>query len=176
MSTKTIIVFSLWTSFWSAVFYHFYNMFFDFGIPWIMFICLGIYFAMGLKPRQSPGLLLSAYCGLLWGQVDFLLIFLFGTVMGMSTAAASFAAIILGTAVSMYIHLKPLSKTPLRHMPIIFAGVCLTFSQGGKNVPGLFVTFFCGILLAAICSAGQLYLMKKFPLEEKSQDGNVSSN
>lgn len=147
MSTKIIILFSLWTSFWSAVFYHFYNMFFDFGIPWIMFICLGIYFAMGLKPRQSPGLLLSAYCGLLWGQVDFLLIFLFGTVMGMSTAAASFAAIILGTAVSMYIHLKPLSKTPLRHMPIIFAGVCLTFPRAGKMFPACLSPFSAGFCL-----------------------------
>ena len=166
MSQKTIILFSLWTSFWSAVFYHFYNMFFDFNIPWIMFICLGIYFAMDLSPKQAPGLLLSAYCGLIWGQVDFLLIYLFGTICGMSIAASIFIDIVLGTTITMYIHLKPLCKTPLRHMPIIFAGVCLTFSQGGKNVIGLIVTFLCGVLLAAICSAGQRYLIKKFPLTE----------
>lgn len=169
MSKTTILLFSLWTSFWSAVFYHFYNILFDFNIPWIMFICLGIFFAMDLSPRQAPGLLLSAYCGLAWGQFDFFLIFLFGSIAGMGAASASFAAIVLGTAVSMYIHLKPLSRTPLCHMPIIFAGVCLTFSQGGKNLPGLLVTFLCGILLAAICSAGQRFLMKKFPLETKSQ-------
>lgn len=165
MSTKTIILFSLWTSFWSAVFYHFYNSFFDYGIPWIMFVCLGIYFAMNLKPQHAPGLYVSACCGLVWGQIDFLLIALFAEVFGMGVDAASFVAIVLGTAVSMFIHLKLLCNTILRHMPIIFAGVCLTFSQGGKNVEGLIVTFLFGILLSAVCSAGQLYCMKKYPLE-----------
>ena len=168
MSRKTIILFSIWTSFLSAVFYHFYNSWTDFGIPWVMFVCLGIYFAMNLAPKQSPGLLLSAYCGLAWGQFDFLLIFVFGTLMGLGTAAGSFLSIVLGTTVSMYIHLQILKNTPLRHMPIIFAGVCLTFSQGGENIIGLAVTFFLGILLAALCSGGQRFLMKKFPLESQS--------
>ncbi len=164
MSSKAVLYFSIWTSLLSAIFYHFYTMWFSFGIPWIMFVCMAIYFGMGLQPKDSPGLLLSAYCGLAWGQFDFLLISLF-TGLGLGMAGASFLSIVIGTTITMYIHIKLLGGTPIGHMPIIFAGVCLTFSQGGGNVPGLIVTFAIGILLVTLCSLGQVWCMKKFPLE-----------
>ena len=47
-------------------------------------------------------------------------------------------------------------------MPFIFAGVCLTFSQGGSNVAGLAFTLFVGIILAMICGLGLTYCTKKF--------------
>ena len=38
MSHKTVICFAIWTSFWSALFNHFYTVYFgSFGVPWIMF-------------------------------------------------------------------------------------------------------------------------------------------
>lgn len=167
MSQKTVILFSLWTSVWSAIFYHFYSIFCaDFNVPWIMFVCMAIFFGMDLEPKQFISGILSAFCGLAWGQVDFLLIDLFSN-MGMGIYAASFLSIVIGTAVAMYIHLKILGKTPFGLMPFIFAGVCLTFSQGGKNVVGLAATFVIGIVLSAICCVGLRFCMKKFPLEEK---------
>ena len=130
MSRKAIFAFSVWTSVWSAVFYYVYSLL-PFGVGWMMFVCLGVFFGMGLTARDTPALLLSSYAGIAWGQFDFLLIRLFSA-LGCGGDLASFLAIVLGTTVTMCLHLGPLCRTPLRHMPIIFAGVCLTFSQGGN--------------------------------------------
>ena len=146
MSHKTVICFAIWTSFWSALFNHFYT----------------VYFGMGGAPKQVPGMILSAFCGLAWGQFDFILINFFGSTCHMSAEMASFVAILVGTAITMYIHIKLLGATPLGFMPFIFAGVCLTFSQGGSNVAGLAFTLFVGIILAMICGLGLTYCTKKF--------------
>lgn len=174
MSKKACIIFSIWTSFFSALFYHVYGMLPDlfsrlFGYDgfhacgWVMFVCLGIYFGMGLKPRDILSALLSAYAGMVWGQVDFLLGDLFGSIPGVSPAAAMFISILVGTTITMYIHLYLLDRTPLRQMPFIFAGVCLTFSQGGSNVPGLAVTMTSGIILCAVCTFMLGYATAKWP-------------
>ena len=139
MSHKTVICFAIWTSFWSALFNHFYTVYFgSFGVPWIMFVCMAIYFGMG------------------------------GT-CHMSAEMASFMAILVGTAITMYIHIKLLGATPLGFMPFIFAGVCLTFSQGGGNVAGLAFTLFVGIILAMICGLGLTYCSKKFDSAENTK-------
>jgi len=169
MSRKAIFWFSLWTSTFSALFYFFYN-FLPFGVGWMMFVCLGVFFGMGLKPKDTPALLLSSYCGIAWGLFDFLLISLFAR-MGMNGQASTFLSIVIGTTITMCIHLGPLGNTPLRHMPIIFAGVCLTFSQNGKNILGLVVTFAFGLALCAVCFAGQAVFVKKFPLEQQEPAG-----
>ena len=154
MSHKTVICFAIWTSFWSALFNHFYTVYFgSFGVPWIMFVCMAIFFGMNGTPKQVPGMILSAFCGLAWGQFDFILINFFGGTCHMSAEMASFMAILVGTAITMYIHIKLLGTTPLGFMPFIFAGVCLTFSQGGGNVAGLAFTLFVGIILGLALGA-----------------------
>lgn len=163
MSIKCIICFSLWVSVFSAIFYHIYNLL-PFGIGWVMFVCLGVFFGMGLKVKHTPGLLLSSYAGIAWGLFDFLLIRLF-TQIGMDSSLSTFLSIVLGTTITMVLHLGPLSKSPLRHMPIIFAGVCLTFSQNGENILGLAVTFAFGIALCAVCQIGMDLFTKKFPVK-----------
>lgn len=161
MSHKTVILFSLWTSLWSALFNHIYVVFFpSFGIPWVMFVCMAIFFGMDLEPKQFYCCILSAFCGMAWGQVDFLLIDFF-TKLGFPAHVPDFAAIVVGTAIAMYVHLRLLAKTPLGLMPFVFAGVCLTFSQGGNNIVGLGFTFIVGILLAAICCIGLRFCLKK---------------
>ncbi len=168
MSHKTVICFSVWTSFWSALFYHFYTLWFSsFNVPWIMFVCMAVFFGMNMKPKQAPGLILSSYCGLAWGQFDFLLIALFSGIIGLGTAASNFIAILAGTTITMYIHIKLLAKTPFRHMPMIFAGVCLTFSQGGGNIAGLAFTLTIGVILSAICCAGLNFFSGKFDEPKK---------
>ena len=87
----------------------------------------------------------------------------------MSAEMASFMAILVGTAITMYIHIKLLGATPFGFMPFIFAGVCLTFSQGGGNVAGLAFTLFVGIILAMICGLGLTYCMKKFDSAENTK-------
>ena len=100
---------------------------------------------------------------------DFILINFFGGTCHMSAEMASFMAILVGTAITMYIHIKLLGATPLGFMPFIFAGVCLTFSQGGGNVAGLTFTLFVGIILAMICGLGLTYCSKKFDSAENTK-------
>ena len=58
MSHKTVICFAIWTSFWSALFNHFYTVYFgSFGVPWIMFVCMAIFFGMNGTPKQVPGMI-----------------------------------------------------------------------------------------------------------------------
>lgn len=176
MSRKAVVVFSLWTSFFSALFYFLYGLlpgvFAGLGYDgfsacgWIMFVCLAIYFGMGLTPRDAPSAVLSAFCGLIWGQVDFLLNDLFLKIPGMNGDLAMFLSVVVGTAVTMYIHIDLLKNTPFRQMPFVFAGVCLTFSQGGGNGVGLITTFVVGILLCAICTFMMGFAMKKWPLNQ----------
>ena len=174
MSKKACLIFSIWTSFFSALFYHIYGLlpglaestfgYADF-IPcgWIMFVCLAIYFGMGLTPKDFPSAILSAGCGLIWGQVDFLLGAFFGRFMGAS--ASMFISILVGTTITMFIHIYILGKTPFRQMPFIFAGVCLTFSQGGTNEPALITTIVFGLVLCVICTFMLGYATKKWPAE-----------
>ena len=167
MSSKAVIVFSLWTSLLSAVFYFCYG-FTGFGVPWVMFVCLAIFFGMGGTVRDVPAMCLSALAGCAWGKVDFLLMDLFQN-LGLGLAAASFVSITLGTAVTMVLHIHVLARTPFRHMPFIFAGVCLTFSQNNGNTVGLAATLVIGIVLAALCSLGMEFAVKRFPLPEEGE-------
>lgn len=163
MSRKAVIFFSIWTSFWSALFNALYGFFPVLGgIPWVMFVCLAVFFGMGLGPKDAPSLALSGLCGCAWGQVDFLLITLFCGICGLSDLIGGFLAVILGTFVTMVLHIHFLEKTPLRHVPIIFAGVALTFSQGGSNTLGLVLSMMVGITLAGICGWGMQFAIKKF--------------
>lgn len=163
MSRKAVIVFSLWTACWSALFNALYGYIPILGTtPWVMFICLAVFFGMGLGPKDTPSLALSGLCGCAWGQVDFLLITLFCGVLGFSDLIGGFLAVVLGTFLTMVIHIHFLEKTPLRHVPIIFAGVALTFSQGGQNIIGLALSILVGITLCAICGLGMQLAMKKF--------------
>ena len=163
MSRTAVILFSIWTSLLSALFYFAYG-FTGFGVPWVMFVCLAIFFGMGASPKDAPALILSALAGCVWGKVDFFLMDLFLN-LGLNLDAASFVSITLGTAVTMFLHIHVLGKTPLRHMPFIFAGVCLTFSQNNGNTIGLGATLIIGIVLAALCFLGLDVATKKFPAE-----------
>ena len=78
MSRNAVFLFSVWTSLLSAVFYFLYG-FTAFGVPWVMFVCLAIFFGMGGHVRDVPAMCLSALAGCVWGKVDFLLMDLFVT-------------------------------------------------------------------------------------------------
>jgi hypothetical protein len=155
-------VFSIWTAALSALFNSIHGLT-PFGCNWVMFVCLAVFFGMGLTPKDVPSALLSAWVGMAWGQFDFLLTDWIGR-LGANEVLALFLAVLIGTAITMFIHIDLLKNTPLRHMPFVFAGVCLTFSQGGGNVIGLGGTFVMGLVLAGLCTAGMMFADKKWPV------------
>ena len=67
-------------------------------------------------------------------------------------------------------HIAFLDKTPFRDVPIIFAGVALTFGCGigfldYANILGLMLSMLFGLILCGVCAWGQAFGMKKYPLE-----------
>ena len=164
MSRNAVLFFSLWTSLLSALAYFLYG-FTSFGCPWVMFVCLAIFFGLGASWRDAPGLFLSAMAGCVWGKIDFLLTDLLLTA-GLGGNAANFLSITLGTAAAMILHIHVLRNTPFRHVPFVFAGVCLTFSQNNGNTLGLAATFAIGLTLCAGCAVGQALAMKLCPSAE----------
>ena len=165
MSKKAVVFFSVWTAAFSALLNGIYTMIPALGgTPWVMFVCLAIYFSLGFGPKQAPSALLSAWTGILWAQVDFLLMG-FGVLFG---GFHGFGSILVGTAITMIIHIGFIDKLPISVMPYIFAGVCLSFATVGGlgDVSGMLSlggTFVFGIVLCAICSWGMAYGMQKWP-------------
>lgn len=167
MSKKAAVFFAIWTSFWCSVFNYVYMMIPALkGHPWIMFICLAVFFGMGSTVKDVPVLMASAMCGVFWGQVDLFLMTLgaFGMVFG------GFFPILVGTAITMVLHISYLCNTLVRAVPIIFAGVALTFAcQIGfldwGNVLGLALSMLIGLVLCGVCAWGQAFGMSKYPME-----------
>ncbi len=169
MSQKTAVVFCLWTAVWCAVFYFIYEIIFgSFNVPWVMFVCMTIFFAIQMKPKQLGAAMVCYFCGLAWGALDYILIYAF-TNMGFRLDVASFIALVIGTFGSMYIHMKLLQDTPFHYIAFVFAGVCSMFSQNGGNIVGLVITSVWGILLAALCALGLIYCSKRWPYEGKKK-------
>ncbi len=184
MSQKTAFVFCLWTAVWCAVFYFFYELVLGhinvpearfqvfqagFDVPWVMFACMTIFFAIQLKPKQMGAAMICYFCGLGWGQLDYFLIRVFNSA-GMSVALATFISLIIGTMASMYLHMQLLGNTPFQYISFVFIGVCSTFAAGGLNIPGLVVTSVWGIVLAALCMACLIFCNKRWPNTEKGKE------
>lgn len=167
MSLKATVFFAIWTSFWCSVFNFVYVQIpFLGGHSWIMFVCLAVFFGMGSTTKDVGHLMCSALCGPLWGQFD-LFLMTFGAV-GM--ALAGFVPILVGTTITMILHIYFLAKTPVRDVPIIFAGVALTFALGIglgdiTNMLGLMSSMLFGLVLCGICAYGMAMGLQKFPAE-----------
>ncbi|MCI8576545.1 MAG: DUF1097 domain-containing protein [Lachnospiraceae bacterium] len=167
MSKKAAVFFAVWTSFWCSVFNYVYMMIPALkGHPWIMFICLAVFFGMGSTVKDVPVLMASAMCGVFWGQVDLFLMTLgaFGMLWG------GFFPIFVGTVITMILHINYLCNTPVRAVPIIFAGVALTFAcQIGfldvENILGLALSMLFGLVLCGVCAWGQALGINKYPIE-----------
>lgn len=168
MSKKAALFFAVWTSFWCSVFNYIYMQIPAFkGHPWIMFVCLAVFFGMGSTLNDVPHLMASAICGPLWGQLDLYLM----TLGVFGSALCGFMPILVGTAITMVVHISYLYKTPVRDVPIIFAGVALTFACGiglldFENIIGLILSMLFGLILCGVCAWGQAFGMNKFPVEE----------
>ena len=164
MNLKATVFFSIWTSFWCSVFNWIYVMIPALGgHPWILFVCLAVFFALNSQVKDVGHLMASATCGVFWGQFDLFLMTL-GAVMG---AGAGFIPILVGTAITMILHIFFLANTPVRDVPIIFAGVALTFACGlgfldWTGILGLFLSMMFGLVLCGVCAWDQGFAIKKY--------------
>lgn len=169
MSLKATIFFSLWTSFFCALFNGIYMLIPVLGgHPWIMFVCLAVFFALNSTPKDVPNMMVSATCGVFWGQFDLFLMVVMG---GLGGLFFGFIPILVGTAITMILHIFYLAKTPASVVPFIFAGVALTFATGTgflawPDILGLWLSMLFGLILCGVCAYGMGMGIQKFPAEQ----------
>ena len=168
MSLKATIFFSVWTSLFCSIFNAIYMMLPVMGgHPWIMFICLAVFFGMNSQPKDAIPQALSATCGVFWGQFD-LFLMTFGV---FGSAGFGFLPILVGTTITMILHIYFFGKLPIGVMPFIFAAVALTFATGTglmdwAGMLGLWLSILFGLCLCAICAYGMQIGLTKWPAQE----------
>lgn len=166
MSKKAMVLFSVWTSFWVMVFFTVYNFTPIQPLGWVMFVVLTLYLVTGYKPQQVLGAAACLACGLLWGQL-YLLAIGWMAGLGIDYNVAFAIGVLVVTIASIVVHMVLLGDTFLGTTPYIFAGVFLTFSPAGADLPGTCITLACGLALAVLSVLGMNWLIKRFP-EERS--------
>ena len=174
MSKKTVILWSIWVALLSSIFNYIYSLLslnqilaHGNGAPWVLFVSMAVFFAIGFGSKDIVKTACSMTMGVLWAQVDFYLMLIPGF-----SAFGGFLAILVGTAITMIIHIHYIPSWPVSVMPFIFAGVCLSFgcagpvyAGAGQTILGLWVTFMIACVCLWLCAKGQEILMKKYPLE-----------
>ncbi len=175
MSKKTVVLWSIWVSLLSSIFNYIYAslplnqiLAHGNGAPWVLFVSMAVFFSGGFGTKDIVKTACSMTMGMIWAQVDFLLMLIPGF-----SAFGGFIAILVGTAITMILHIQYIPTLPISVVPFIFAGVCLSFgcagplyAGAGQSVLGLFVTFMIACVCLWLCAFGQEKLMKKYPLEE----------
>ncbi|MEG0376947.1 MAG: DUF1097 domain-containing protein [Eubacterium sp.] len=135
------------------------------SLMWPIFIGLGVTFATGAELKKAPNYLCCMLAGVVWALVYFQMDGFFsglglnpGIVTGISTFIITFAV--------CAVHLILLAKTWLNVVPLVFAGLTVTFSQGGQNLIGIIIALAFGILAAVLIEPLTKRFMKDTALQE----------
>jgi hypothetical protein len=156
MCVKFLVNWAIWIGVVSGIYVYIYlqTPLAQYGVIWMTFVALPIYFNAGAKPEEYISYVLSLFLGVLWGL--FYLICIEKLVnLGIAGDIAT-AAVVGGVcAVQCAIHfIPPLAKTPFRVVPIMFGAISMCFSQGGSNAVPIALTMFGGVTLALFCGLG----------------------
>ena len=152
MTAKAKAYWSVWIGVFTCIYVFLYliSPLGQYGIIWISFIALPIYFNGGALRKDYLPQMIGSVLGVIWG-----LIMIFGVNMLGGLGPAGSNAVSCGfftiTACLMMI-LK--DSTMLNKVPAMFGGISACFSQGGENVVPVMITLCLGVTLGLICNEG----------------------
>ncbi len=153
MSTKVTVKWSIWIGACTGVYVWLYLLspLAQYGIIWVSFIALPIYFNGGAKREEYFHYIFSYITGVGWGVLMLYVTGMFVESIGAVNATAIVVAIL--TAACCFHMLFP-NKLFLNKVPAMFGGISATFSQGGENIGPLMITLVLGTTLGLICNEG----------------------
>ncbi|NLN98471.1 MAG: DUF1097 domain-containing protein [Eubacteriaceae bacterium] len=135
------------------------------NLMWPIFIGLGVTFASGAELEKTPNYLFCMISGVLWALL-YLKMDGFLRLLGLNVGVVTGICTLLITFVVCVTHLILLAETWLNVVPLVFAGLTVTFSQGGQNLIGVIVGLACGILIAVAIEPVTNLLVNKKELEK----------
>lgn len=158
MTVKYRVNWSIWIGVMTGIYVLLYLMspLAQYGIIWMSFIALPIYFNGGAKPEEYIHYALSSIAGVVWGLIFLFFIGVFAD-MGMSPAISNALGCGIFTIFCCFHMLVP-DKVLLSKVPAMFGGIAATFSQGGEKILPIMITLVLGVTLGMICGLGTKFL------------------
>lgn len=176
MPTKYMVNWALWIGMMSGLYVFLYLLtpLAAYGVIWMTFVALPIYFNGGAKPEEYLSYVVSMAIGVVWGLIY---LFLIGALIEAGVNAVFSTAFVVGVicALQCAVHFTLTAKTPVKMVPIMFGAVSMCFSQGGANVVPVFLTLFGGLTLALVCGLGTRLLTEEGNWKFLSA-GNMATN
>jgi hypothetical protein len=160
MPIRYLINWAVWIGVLSGIYVFLYlqTPLAGYGVVWMTFVALPIYFTGGAKPAEYVGYVLSMLVGVAWGLIY---LFCIAKLMGMGMPGDIATALVVAAVCSAQCaahFTPPLANTPLKVVPIMFGAIAMCFSQGGENVVPVILTLFGGLTLALVCGLGTRFL------------------
>jgi hypothetical protein len=158
MPNKYMINWAIWIGGISGIYTFIYTLtpLMQYGVIWMTFVALPIFFNGGAKPEDYVSFLMSIIIGLVWAYI-YLWFIEIQVGVGIPGGLAMGISVGVVCAVQCALHfIPPLCKTPFRVIPAMFGAISMTFSIGGdldKIIP-VGITLLGGATLALLCGLG----------------------
>lgn len=159
MTKKGLFNWSVWIGLMGGIYCAIYasSPIFSIGVMWMTFVALPIYFNGGAKKAEYFDYVASMVAGVVWGAG---MLYFIGILSNKGVPINSNMGVIVGggTILCCAIHFCLTGNFLFNRVPMMFGAMACTFSQGGKNLPFIIITMFCGITLGLIMQEGSKLL------------------
>lgn len=152
MSKKATVYWCIWIGVLTAIYVFLYlsSPLAQYGIIWVTFIALPIFFNGGAKREDYVPQMVSSCVGVCWGLIMLWFAGVIGAVGGNLAMALSCGLFTICSCTFMMLENKHL----INKVPAAFGGISSCFSQGGKNWWVIMITLCLGVTLGLLCNEG----------------------
>lgn len=152
MSKKAMFFWSIWIGVLTGIYVILYliSPLGDYGLIWMTFVALPIFFNGGAKRSDYLPQMVSSCVGVVWGLLMLWGAGVIGILGGTFSMAASVAFFTIWSCTLMILK----DKTLINKVPAAFGGISTCFSQAGEHWPIIMLTLCLGVSLGLVCNEG----------------------